>query len=258
MSAPTHLATRLPGCEPLRREPASDCDAIQPEDPPKRPDPAIYSQREQLAAGSTPTWDSPDILTNWLFPTRPLDSVDVTARNESSETAAVGALVRVTVADFGIGMERSPIGSRKVDIPPGGAVDLDFPLPAEVREADDPRLGAFVDIEHPHDEVAINSAGDQVANWVRVDPGETVTATFPVRNDAPGGRTITLTPHDDVVSASVTPTSHSFGPGETVTAELTVDVPDPYTDPPNPATVIARDGAGDLVGGLTYRFYRRD
>ena len=44
-------------CRPTRRYPPSHCTCLKPDEPPKRPDPAIYSQAEQLSLGLAPTWN---------------------------------------------------------------------------------------------------------------------------------------------------------------------------------------------------------
>ena len=51
-------------CQPVRREPPPRCGCLKLDDPPKRPDPAIYSQAEQLSLGLAPTWNPEDITTN--------------------------------------------------------------------------------------------------------------------------------------------------------------------------------------------------
>lgn len=249
MAAPTRQQVLREQCEPPRELPHDDCGSFVPDDPPERPDPAIYSQRELLAAGSTPTWDSPDILTVSFFPAQVLDPFEVTVRNESPDTAAVGAVVELSTAPFGLGMERTPVSSQVVDIPAGAEVTLDYPVPEGLGE--DGLLGAFVDIDHPHDAVAINSAGAQVTSPVRVEPGTTETFSFPVRNAGAVGRDFDLDVYADGVSASVSPSSRSFGPDEQISADLTVDAPDPIGDPPGEVTVVAR-ADGRLVDGLTY------
>lgn len=68
--------------------------------------PAIYSQRQRLSQGSTASWGSPDVQTNWWDDWRFMDSIMVRVQNASSEASAVNTLVQVRWAPFGIG--RSP------------------------------------------------------------------------------------------------------------------------------------------------------
>ena len=61
--------------------------------PIRRPDLAIYSQLEEIAAGHIPRWDNPDIVTNDWGPFRLMDEARITVRNLSADTPAVNALV---------------------------------------------------------------------------------------------------------------------------------------------------------------------
>lgn len=68
----TAIATLKREREPCRPQQDLDsrhsCCLIPYGAPPDRPDLATYSQEEQIAVGNPPTWDSPDILTNfWKF-----------------------------------------------------------------------------------------------------------------------------------------------------------------------------------------------
>ena len=103
-------------CRPLRRMRRSHCKCISTDKPPKRPDPAIYSQWQRLTQGVAASWESPDIKTNWWEPWRFMDSVEVTVRNESNEASAVNTLVQVSWAPFGIGTTFSPLGAQLISL----------------------------------------------------------------------------------------------------------------------------------------------
>src|SRR5580765_6492227 len=52
-------------CLPRKKKPTRGCCVdIGPNHPIEYPDPAIYSQSQQLLLGNIPSWDNPDITTN--------------------------------------------------------------------------------------------------------------------------------------------------------------------------------------------------
>lgn len=74
------------------KRPHCECKCVSTDQPPKRPDPAIYSQRQRLSQGLPTSWESPDIQTNWWDSWRFMDSIQVRAHNESNEASAVNTL----------------------------------------------------------------------------------------------------------------------------------------------------------------------
>ena len=69
-------------CRPERHQPTGTGCCLTPYGaPPDRPDLATYSQDEQFSLGNTPTWDNPDIVTNFFNPFRLLPESQVTIRN---------------------------------------------------------------------------------------------------------------------------------------------------------------------------------
>ena len=80
-------------CRPTHRYPPSRCTCLTPDDPPKRPDPAIYSQAEQLSLGVAPTWNPDDITTNQQRPWKLLLESTAVVRNLSTEASAINTLV---------------------------------------------------------------------------------------------------------------------------------------------------------------------
>ena len=61
-------------CEWRPRPKRPHCRCIGTDQPPKRPDPAIYSQPQRLSSGQSASWESPDIQTNWWDDWRFMDS----------------------------------------------------------------------------------------------------------------------------------------------------------------------------------------
>ncbi len=230
----------------------SGCCCIYVRTPPKRPDPAIYSQDEQLQFGQLPTWDSPDILTNHFVPWKLFAEVPVTVRNLSPLVNAVNAEVTLSISAFGIGMKRTPVSTQIISLAPGQQIVLQYPLPQSVL-AGDQRIGAFVEIYHPHDSVKVNSRGAQMIAGVQTTvDGRNPTKNFPVMNDSSTVRTIALSTLPNNVGASVTPASHGFAPWEQIAATLHLHVPADLHNTTERVTVVARGPGGEVIGGLTY------
>src|SRR5438876_17119 len=104
-------------CKPQRKKPRFSC-CVAIKNPPERPDPASYSQEEQLALGQIPSWNSPDITTNDWSPFRLRQEAEVKIRNLSATASAANALVHFYVSQFGIGMARSLMSSMRVNLSP--------------------------------------------------------------------------------------------------------------------------------------------
>src|SRR5689334_6103646 len=114
-------------CRPQRPKQRGAC-CLSVSTPPQRPDPAIYSQDEQIQAGQIPTWDSPDIVTNSDIPWALHPETRVTVRNLSPQVAAVNALVQLSVSAFGIGPTPAPLSAQLVTLEPSATATLNFPL----------------------------------------------------------------------------------------------------------------------------------
>jgi hypothetical protein len=242
-------------CEPRRRPDRSVC-CLGLKQPPDLPDPAIYSQAERFAVGVEPTWDSPDILTNSLHPWRLLPESSVVVRNLSGKVAAVNTLVRLRISPFGIGLPRQNVSVQQVTLLRNEVKKLLFPLPQAVLKGDQ-LISAFVDIFHPTDARSINNHGEQaIQGLFTSDAGRSPVLHFPVRNDAADAETLHLQLLANDVNAVVSPASHSFGPFEQISVKLSAHVPDTVHGAPGQAvalsvTVVARDSAGRLRGGVT-------
>lgn len=255
MAAQIQSRIRFPHrCHPDRMSGPRDC-CLAVKDPLKKPDPAIYSQIEQLSIGQDPSWNSPDITTNTF--SQLLDETRVKVRNLSSTTSAANALVHFFTSAFGIGMRRTQETSRVVSLSPGEEVELLFPLRQEILNGD-PEIGTYIAIEHPHDETLINNKGAQISRGVVTsEAGRTLQFAFPVLNQLAVTRQITLSVLSNELSASVTPTIHNFAPLEQIEATITMQVPDTIHGSPGSeiykeVTVIGWDLGVNLVDGLTH------
>ena len=180
--------------------------------PPERPDPALYSQDQELALGQIPSWDSPDILTNNDVPWSLHPETEVTVRNLSPKVAAVNTQVQLALSPFGIGLAKTPMANQLVTLGPSATTTLKFPLTQAILQGDQ-SIGVFVQLYHPNDAVAINSRGAQVITGIdTVAAGRHVTRHFPVANPTGAAQTISLAVLPNTVAAVVTPASHAFAP----------------------------------------------
>ncbi len=237
-------------CRPVRPPPRGGC-CVDLADPPERPDPALYSQDQELALGQIPSWDSPDILTNNDVPWSLHPETEVTVRNLSPKVAAVNTQVQLALSPFGIGLAKTPMANQLVTLGPSATTTLKFPLTQAILQGDQ-SIGVFVQLYHPNDAVAINSRGAQVITGIdTVAAGRHVTRHFPVANPTGAAQTISLAVLPNTVAAVVTPASHAFAPYEQITASLTVTVPGSLHHTMEFATVIAHGGGGQVVGGAT-------
>ena len=245
-------------CHPRRNIRSNSSCCFTPHGPPPdRPDLAIYSQDEQFASGNTPTWDSPDILTNFWNPFQLMPETQVTIRNLSPTATAANTQVFFYTATFGIGQPRTLLGSQIITLGPSQQVALAFPLPQAVLNAAEQRIAVHTKIVHPYDVKAINNEGAQLlADAYTSQSGRSFTMNFPVVNPIAANQQITLVVLPNQVSASVSPASNVFGPLQQLTGVLTVHVPNTiHGSPAAPVrcdvTVVGRDAAGKLLDGLT-------
>lgn len=245
-------------CGQRGEAPKSESCCVDIRDTPiERPDLAIYSQEEQLAGSTDPSWDSPDIITNAWGPFRLLNEALVTVRNLSPTTGAVNALVHYSTSDFGIGTRPQLRLTQVVNLGPGQQTQLVFPLHQAVLTGD-PRTGVHIKIEHPHDAKAINNAGSQVHDGgYTSESGRSFDVQIPVLNDVPASRQIDLSILATDLVATLTPSTHVFAPFEQIVTTLHIDVPAFLVG--TSASLIHRSvtilgrvaGTGELIGGVT-------
>jgi len=243
-------------CKPQRKEPRRSC-CVAIEKPPERPDPASYSQEEQLALSQIPSWNSPDITTNEWSPFRLRNEAEVKVRNLSGTASAANALVHFYVSQFGIGMARSLMSSTMVNLSPSQERTILFPFSQAVLGGS-PTIGVYTKIEHPSDIKLINNSGAQIHHGVMTsESGRNFTFHFPIVNAQGTANQITLSVMPNVLSAVVSPSSRNCSPWEQFMATLTFQVPNTIHGTPGAyvereATVLGRYGNGSLIGGLTY------
>lgn len=256
MTAVLQRSSAISWCRPTRRQGSACC--VELADPPKRPDPAIYSQDEALALGQIPTWNSPDITTNNDIPWTLLPQVNVVVRNLSTTVSAVNTQVQVSLSGYGIGLPKTPLSNKLLTLPPGQSASLDFPLSPAVL-AGPSSVGFFVDIHHPNDAREINSRGAQVVTAFNTQTsGRSVSTPVPVANPAAAPQTINLSVLPNNVSASISPSSHNFAPFEQITTHLSVAVPATMHNSEETVTVVARNTAGAVIGGASLLIFVND
>ena len=218
----------------------------------------MYSQDEQFALGVAPTWDNPDILTNYWNPFRLMPQSEVTVRNLSGTATAANTQVQFFTAPFGLGQTRTLLGAMVLTLAPGEERKVYFTFPPSLLGAADQRLGAHVRIIHPYDAKPINNAGSQLlADAYTSAVGRTFSVQFPVVNPQGQSQQISLVVLPNQLSAAVSPAAHVFGPLQQLMATLTLHVPTTvHGTAAAPvrldATVVGRDAAGVLLDGLTY------
>lgn len=243
-------------CEWKQRRKRSQCCRIGTDAPPKRPDPAIYSQPRRLALGQPTSWESPDIQTNWWDDWRFMDAIEARIHNQSSESSAVNVLVRMRWAPFGIGTVFESLGDQMISL--GLAPDaklISFPTSAALRELGND-VSIEVSISHPHDKDASNNVGYQAIHGVRTSQvGRSSTMSFAVRNPSASTDIITLAVLANDIGATVSPASRVFAPNEQITATLSVNVPATIVPPAGgfvlkDATVVGYNSGGKLLGGV--------
>lgn len=245
-------------CLPAQRDRRRCCCVAVDGQLPDRPDLAIYSQDEQFASGLVPTWDNPDILTNYWSPFRLMPETSVTVRNLSPSAAAANAQVLLFISTFGLGVPQALLSSQTVSLAPGQSATLLFPLSQAILNAADQRIGSHVRIIHPSDRRPLNNAGSQVlADAYTSANGRSFSVTFPVMNSLSTPQEITVGALPNMLSATVAPATRPFNPLEQVTATLTLQVPaalhgTPTAPAREDASVVAYGADGRVIGGLTY------
>jgi len=243
-------------CHPLRRPRSRAC-CVQVKDPPRRPDPAIYSQEGQLAAGQEPNWNSPDITTNHWSPWRLYEEPEVKVRNLSPSVSAVNVLVHFAVSPFGIGTQQTPLGAQITTLAAGQEVVLKYPLPQAVLGGE-PRIGTHVVIEHSADaNLANNRGGQTIDGLFTSEAGRDLQLNFPVRNPLASPQQITLSVVANDLGAAVAPAVSGFAAFQQIDATLSLSVPNnlhgaPGADLRREITVMGWDQGNHLIGGLTF------
>lgn len=244
-------------CGGERRTVRQRCPSISLDEPIKRPDLAIYSQREELENGWVPTWDSPDIWTNDWKPFRLKNKATVKVRNLSFSAPAINTMVHYSTAPFGIGFPKVLRLTKFTNITPGSEVTLEFPIEEEIQN-EDPRIAVYIDIDHPFDTNRINNSGAQIHDGAMTsESGKDFTVSIPVFNNMAIAREMHFYILPTNLVAEITPSNHTFSPFEQFNIQLQVNVPNTLTGTaaePNlqSVTVVGRlTSSNEIVGGVT-------
>ena len=243
-------------CQPLHQPGRPSC-CVTTKTPPDRPDPATYSQDEQFALGLVPSWNSPDITTNFYSPFTLFKEPEFVVRNLSATASAVNVLVHVATSPFGIGLQRTPLSTQVISLAPLQEVTLRFPL-TQALLAGDQRLGVHIRLEHPHDKNLLNSRASQMIFAVHTtDFGRNFQVQFPVLNNSAAARQLTLSVLPNELLASVSPGMRNFAPFEQIQATLSIEVPNTLHGTAGAViekevTVIGRAPDGSIIDGLTH------
>jgi NPCBM-associated, NEW3 domain of alpha-galactosidase len=169
----------------------------------RQPDPMIYSQQYLQSLGLAVTWDNPDIQVELPgAPGVPVDShallpdtdYVVASRiwNGATTAPAPGLPVKVSYLEFGIGTTRHDVGMTKVDLPAKGAAGC--PATACVGWRTPPTPGHYclqVELVWDDDAQPANNLGQRNTD-VKALNSPHAAFTFPVRNDRPERRLITI------------------------------------------------------------------
>lgn len=243
------------GCVLQRRPDPRGC-CLRPNVPIDRPDPAIYSQKQVLASGNSPTWDSPDILTNWWSPWKLMPESRVTVRNLSSTASAANVLVGVSFSPFGIGMPVKALSSMVVSLEPSASLELLFPLSQEML-AGDQLVSVFVKLIHRADAYTGNNESEQaIIHGLTSEVGRAIEFDIPIRNPASYPQAMTFVTYANTLGFTVTPMSHSFAPLQQIMVHGKISVPPGLHASSGwiyqAATMAALGLGGALVGGITY------
>ena len=235
---------------PNRRERPADC-CFAPTTDPRRPDPAIYSQREILQRGlpTRLTWNSPDINTNWVQPMRLTPDAVIFVRNLSAVASAANVRVDVFVYRFGIGFPREQIGGALLSIAPAAQATINAPFPQRIISGEQ-RVGIEVQVTHPTDSDAGNNVGHQAFEWVstsEVGTDSGVSFPFGIRHRQRRRSRSTPAPVDAGLTATLPPPGPTFGPLDGCAQQGSWS-PGGVT---REATFMAVDAAGALIDGVT-------
>ncbi len=232
---------------------------FRPEEPPRLPDPGLYSQRQRFAAGTAFSFQNPDIgLSTNLAPTGD-GEFEVTARrlsvrvtNFSMDAPAAGTMVLVEGARWGIAMPRSPIAAYSVNL---GPASTDAAIVSRIIDLDPSSDfgGFFVRVSHPRDRAPDNNEGSEAQRRLNLENGP-FSLPFSVHNPLNTAISVTLDVLNTAWNAQLSSTSLNLMPSQfgnialTGTADVSGMAPSDRED----FTVIARV-QGQLFGGLTYR-----
>jgi hypothetical protein len=246
-------------CIQRKKKERSDCCVTLKNKPIEKPDLAIYSQVEQFALGNLPTWDSPDIVTNFLNPFKLLPEVPVKIRNLSPTASAINGIAHLYISGFGLGMARQLISSSIINLAPNDMVEIKYPLPQAVLNGDQ-LIGVHVVLQHPHDSNTINNEGHQQFQAVYTSiKGRSFDLSFPALNNTNVSKNISFHVLSTDLSVTLSSNSHLFSPFEQIQIKANIAIPNALHGTPatlvRNVTIVSRDAGGALIDGLTFQIY---
>jgi hypothetical protein len=266
-------------CPGTPSQPGGSCSIIV-NPPPYRPDPAIYTQSQRVAAGLDVTWNNPDI--NWFQPPtyaggkwqiniQPAMSISI--HNLSAKAAAINTTVNISRSSLGIGMPRSPVvtqvlslaasETRVISVPSlitpfliPGSIIIDFQTGKEDGAAFAGTAygtAIFVDVSHPYDSDTSNNHGESITSLAQLIFEESPIPIF-LGNATAASLNYVLSLAPNTVAAQITPNHVTVAPGATGFADLSYTLPTtrPFS---TSVTVLAHDQQGNYMGGFTQCLY---
>jgi hypothetical protein len=203
-----------------------------------------------------PSWNSPDIITHNISPYRLFLEPSVKVRNLSSTASAVNVLVTLQTSVFGIGLPRTPLATKVINLAASQEVELLYQFSQALLNGD-PRIGVHVTIEHPHDSNLLNSRASQLIFIVLTSQvGRNFQVQFPVQNQSPAARQLTLSVLPNELIASVSPSVRNFAPFEQIQATASIQIPAALHGTPaarleKEVSIMGRGPDGRLIDGIT-------
>ena len=224
-----------------------------------RPDLATYSQAEQFALGAQPSWNSPDITTNYVGQNKLMPEANVVVRNKSATASAIGANVQCYVSRFGIGYDRTLFGTATTNFAPGEEKTLLVPFTQAVL-AGEQRVAFHVRIEHPTDPVLINNAGAQTLDaFATGSQGRSIATTFRVRNPLAQTQSVQvqMLATQPGIQATFSIDASPFGPLEERQCQVQINVEAWLVGSASSVidrevTFVGRGGDGQIIDGVTF------
>jgi hypothetical protein len=194
-----------------------------------------------------------------VWPVVALDPVLFTVRNLSSQASANQTRIDVSWSPWGIGMQRSLLGTVIADLAragfPGSEQQFSLPLTSAAKAVG--IYGAFVQIYHPYDSNTANNLGEQTLDgFTTKSSGRTTDFPLPVRNPSYITQTISFVVGPAAVASwvTLTPSTLTLGPGAqgSVTIRIVVPAAIPISPPGTEVTstvdIMALMGAAYLGG----------
>ncbi|MEM8639183.1 MAG: hypothetical protein AAGG51_10260, partial [Cyanobacteria bacterium P01_G01_bin.54] len=155
-----------------------------------------------------------------------------------------------------IGQRRQLKLTKMVNVPANSEITLNFPLDQQTFRGD-PRVGVYIEIEHPYDINLSNNRGSQVHDGgFTTESGRNFSVQIPIFNNFPRSREIRLELMPTDLTVSVNPVTRMFAPFEEFVATLNIQISNSLSGSPGSyisreVTVIGLAEGDELIGGIT-------